>query len=420
MWLKGRHQLKFGYRLVDRRPSPFIHDNTRSAINFGTSFVNNPLTNSGGTGLAEVLLGYFNSASRGFLLEKPEFRVVEQATFVQDDFKVNNRLTVNAGLRYEIFSPPTEKNNRIANFDYQNYRHRLRRRKRHQPQREQEDAVRQPRAAPRHHLQAHDRMPRRSCAPASGSPISRALRGRQPQSPQRAVRDLAERQARNQSARLLARADDRRSLPADRPGQADGRRRSSSPPIRACRATATRTRPPYAEQWHLGIDRQLFSTLLLELEYAGSAAKHLVLCYNPNEVQPGPGSEASRRLLQPIAGVNNMLQCDPRNRSTYHAGTLKLQKRFSNGLQFLVSYTYGKSLDYGSSAASGGGAVGNGQTITNMDAWHGPSGFDVRHRAVISYVYELPFGTGRRWMTRVGRPFCRASSAAGSCRGSRR
>jgi hypothetical protein len=64
-----------------------------------------------------------------------------------------------------------------------------------------------------------------------------------------------------------------------------------------------------------------------------------------------------------------------------------------------VSYTYGKSLDYGGSAASGGGAVGNGQTITNIDAWHGPSGFDVRHRAVISYVYELPFGRGRHWLS---------------------
>ena len=89
-------------------------------------------------------------------------------------------------------------------------------------------------------------------------------------------------------------------------------------------------------------------------------------------------AQDSRRLLQPIASVNNMLQCDPRKRrSTYHAGTLRLQQRFTNGAQFLVSYTYGKSLDYGPSAASGGGAVGNGQTITNMDAWHGPSGFDV-------------------------------------------
>jgi hypothetical protein len=142
--------------------------------------------------------------------------------------------------------------------------------------------------------------------------------------------------------------------------------------------------------------------MLLEVEYVGSGQKHLTLCYNPNEVQPGPGTQDSRRLLQPIASVNNMLQCDPRNRSTYHAGTLRLQQRFTNGAQFLVSYTYGKSLDYGASAASGGGAVGNGQTITNMDAWHGPSGFDVRQRTSISYVYELPFGSGRRWMSGAG------------------
>ena len=98
-------------------------------------------------------------------------------------------------------------------------------------------------------------------------------------------------------------------------------------------------------------------TLLVEAEYVGSAGKHLTLCYNPNEVQPGPGSHQSRRLLQPVSNLSNMLQCDPRNRSTFHAGTLKVQQRFSKGLQFLVSYTYGKALDYGGAAASGGGAV---------------------------------------------------------------
>jgi hypothetical protein len=39
----------------------------------------------------------------------------------------------------------------------------------------------------------------------------------------------------------------------------------------------------------------------------------------------------------------------------------------------------------------------------NIDAWHGPSGFDVRHRTSISGVYDLPFGSGRRWMSRAGR-----------------
>ena len=401
IWLKARHQLKFGYRLVDRRPSPFIHDNTRSSINFGTSFVNNPLTNSGGTGLAEVLLGYFNTATRGFLLEKPEFRVIEHGMFVQDDFKVNSRLTVNAGLRYEIFQPPTEKNNRLANFDYENYV--IVYAGENGTSRSANKKTQYGNLAPRLGITYK--------LTDDGSTILRTGFGLTYFPTPYAAGNLNHlnvpfviSQNVNHETNPL---DFSRVRTIDNP----------FPPIVPVKPTTTaeliaanprvaghgyENETPYSEQWHLGIDRQLFGSMLLELEYAGSASKHMVLCYNPNEIQPGPGSEASRRLLQPIGGVTNMLQCDPRNRSTYHAGTLKLQKRFSDGLQFLVSYTWGKSLDYGSSAASGGGAVGNGQTITNMDAWHGPSGFDVRHRAVVSYVYELPFGTGRRYLSEAG------------------
>ena len=159
---------------------------------------------------------------------------------------------------------------------------------------------------------------------------------------------------------------------------------------------------PYAEQWHLGVERRVLTALAVEMTYAGSAGKHIIFCYNPNEVQPGIGSPESRRLIQPLNRLNNMLQCDPRNRSTYHSGQLKVTQRFRGGLQLLGSYTYGKSLDYGGSAASGAGAVGNPQTITNLAAGKGPSGFDVRHRAVISWVYELPWGPGRRWLDSGG------------------
>ena len=397
VWLKGRHQVKSGYRLVDRRPSPFIHDNTRSAINFGTSFVNNPVTNSGGTGLAAVLLGYFNNASRGFLLEKPEFRVIEHGTFIQDDFKVNNRLTVNAGLRYEIFMPPTEKNNRLANFDYQNFVIVY----------AGENGT--SRSANKK-TQFGDLAPRLGLTYKLTSDASTILRTgfgiTYFPSPYAAgnLNHLNVPFVISQNVQHETNPLDFSSVRTIA---------NPFPPIVPVKPTTTaeliaanprvsghsyENETAYAKQWHLGIDRQLFSMLLLEIEYAGSASEHLMLCYNPNEIQPGPGSQNSRRLLQTIASVTNMLQCDPRNSSTFHAGTLKLQKRFSDGYQFLVSYTYGKSLDYGASAASGGGAVGNGQTITNMDAWHGPSGFDVRHRAVISYVYELPFGSGRRWM----------------------
>ena len=253
VWLNGRHQWKFGYRLVDRRPSPLTHDNTRSAITFGTSFVNNPQTNSGGTGLAAVLLGYFNSASRGFLLNVPKFRVIEQSAFVQDDFKIGNRLTVNAGLRYEIFHPPTENDNRLANFDYQNFRMVYAGEDGTSRTANKKTQYRQPRAAPRHHLQADRQRLDHPAHRLRHHLLPEPVRRRQHQPHQRAVRDLTERVARDQPARLLTRPDDRRSVPADRAGAAAhdrGADRREPPRLgpqlrernRVCRAVAPRHR----------------------------------------------------------------------------------------------------------------------------------------------------------------------------------
>ena len=111
---------------------------------------------------------------------------------------------------------------------------------------------------------------------------------------------------------------------------------------------------------------------------------------------PGSAPNASRRLIQPLSNVANIIQCDPTNRSSYNSAQFKLLKRYAAGLQFLLSYTFGKSLDYAGSAASGGGAVGNAQSITLFDQSRGPSGYDVKHRFVLSYVWDLPFGEGHR------------------------
>ena len=346
--------------------------------------------------------------------------MIEHGTFMQDDFKVNDRLTVNAGLRYEIFMPPTEKNNRLANFDYQNYVivYAGENGTSRSANKKTQYGDLAPRLGLTYKLTSDASTILRTGFGITYFPSPYAAGNLNHLNVPFVISQNVQHETNplNYMARVRTIAD-------------------PFPPIVPVKPTTTaeliaanprvaghsyENETAYAEQWHLGIDRQLFAALLLEVGYVGSASKHMMLCYNPNEIQPGPGSQNSRRLLQPIASVNNMLQCDPRNRSTFHAGTLKLQKRFSNGYQFLVSYTYGKSLDYGASAASGGGAVGNGQTITDMDAWKGPSGFDTRHRAVISYVYELPFGSGRRLYGRLPARSCRASSAAGSCRGSRR
>ncbi|HEU4891598.1 MAG TPA: TonB-dependent receptor, partial [Vicinamibacterales bacterium] len=353
------------------------------------------------TGLAAVLLGYFNNASRGFLLDVPHFRVVEQGAFVQDDFKVNNRFTVNAGLRYEIFHPPTERNNRLANFDYQRFV--LVYAGENGTSRSANKKTQYLNFAPRlgltYGLTSDARTVLRTGFGITYFPSPYAAGNLNHLNVPFVISQNVQHETNPLDfSRVRTIADPFPAIVPVKP-TTTAELIAANPRVSG---HGYENETAYAQQWHLGIERQLLRAMLLEVEYVGSGQKHLTLCYNPNEVQPGPGTQDSRRLLQPIASVNNMLQCDPRNRSTYHAGTLRLQQRFTNGTQFLVSYTYGKSLDYGPSAASGGGAVGGGQTITNMDAWHGPSGFDVRHRTSISYVYELPFGSGRRWMSGAG------------------
>ena len=341
--------------------------------------------------------------ARGFLIEPYTLSVVEHGSFVQDDFKVNNRLTINAGVRHEIFMAPTEDENRLANYDAENYRLVY----------AGEDGTSRSANKKTHYLDFAPRLGLTFDLTGSGRTILRTGYGITYFPDPHAAGNLhglnvpfvvsqnvtAETNPLDMS---LVRTIDNPFPPIVlvKP-KTTAELIAANPRVQG---HSFENETPYAEQWHLGIEHQLSATMLVEVAYVGSAGKHLILCYNPNEIQPGPGSQASRRLLQPIATVSNMLQCDPRNRSTFNAGTLKLQHRFSDGLQFLVSYTYGKSLDYGGSAASGGGAVGNGQTITNIDAWHGPSGFDTRHRAVISYVYELPWGPGRKVAVRRFRP----------------
>jgi carboxypeptidase family protein/TonB-dependent receptor-like protein len=401
VWLTGRHQVKFGYRLVDRWPSPFTNTDTRGSINFGTSFVNNPVSNTGGTGMAAVLLGYFNSAARGFLLEPYTLRTQEHGAFVQDDFKLSSRLTVNAGLRYEIFGAETEEENRIVNFDLVGLR--LIYAGEDGASRSVNKKTRFNNFAPRigltYDLRGNGKTILRTGFGITYFPEQPSASNMIGQSVPYTISQNVNHETNPLDFSRVRTIDNPFPEVVPQKPRTTAELNAANPRVLG---HGFENETPYAEQWHLGIERQVWNAMVVDLSYVGSAGKHLVFCYNPNEIQPGPGSQASRRLLQPLSNVNTIVQCDPRNRSTYHAGMLRVEQRFANGVQFRVAYTYGKSLDYGGSAASGGGAVGNPQTVTNLRAGHGPSGFDVRHRAAMSWVWELPWGPGRKWLREGG------------------
>ena len=392
--VKGRHQLKYGYRFVWRTPSPLTHDNTRSNLNLGRNFVNNPVNNVGGTGLATLLLGFVNNGSRGFLERTYVLDVYEHGMFIQDDFKLRNNITVNAGLRYEIFTPGVEREDRLTNYDPVGERFIYA---------GQDGATRSankktqygnwaPRLGIAWDLSGNATTVLRTGYGITYFPMPHAAGNMIGlQVPYAISQNFSTETNPLNYSNLPTIANPFQPIQTVQP-RTTAELNAANPRVLG---HGFENETPYTQQWHLAIERALFSNYMVEVGYLGSKGTHLVVGYNPNEVQPGTGSQASRRLIPELNNISNMIQFDPRNRSTYHAGILKVQRRFSQGIQFLSSYTWAKSLDYGGSAASGGGQTGGPQTVTDLNAGKGPSGFDVRHRFVFSGVYELPFGPGK-------------------------
>lgn len=398
---RGRHQLKFGYRYVRRLVSPFTNTDTRSTLNFAKNFTNDPVTNTQGTGLATLLIGYPTSGSRGYLIEPYYLTTQEHALFVVDDWKVSSRLTLNIGLRYEVFTPDVEIRNRLTNFDIVGLKLVY----------AGEDGI--SRAAGKS-TDKNNFGPRFGFAWSALRSGKMVLRGGygisyfplQPSAsnflgqavPYTISQNFSTETNPTDYSRLVTIAQPFSAPVAVKP-KTTAELNAANPRVWG---HSFDNRTSYMQSWSLNIENELTQTLMWEIGYGGSRGLHVPFAYNPNEVQPGTGTQASRRLLQPLSGLTNITVMDPRNMSTYHSLQNKVIKRFADGLQFMFAYTYGKSLDYGGSPASGGGQTGSPQTVTNLKAGRGASGFDVKHRAVTSYVYELPFGPGKKFLAARG------------------
>jgi len=141
----------------------------------------------------------------------------------------------------------------------------------------------------------------------------------------------------------------------------------------------------YMHQWSFGMQRELWRSSALELQYLGSHSLHLDRSYyNNTPYLPGPGSIASRRPNQLFGQIRTINNDEIAN---YQGLSVVLRQRFSQGLQFLASYTWSHTLDV-STDSNGGGAP---MIPYNWRADYGNSNWDIRHRFVASYVYDIPF-----------------------------
>lgn len=146
-------------------------------------------------------------------------------------------------------------------------------------------------------------------------------------------------------------------------------------------------RTGYMIQQNLNIQRQLDQATVFEIGYAGSKGNHLNRSRDLNAVPLGPGSIASRR---PYPRFSTILQLEASASSVYHSLQLRLDRRFVAGTSVLGSYTWSKSLDDDSdiTGVSGGGQ----QNPYNLRDDKGNSVFDRTHRLSTAFLWELPVG----------------------------
>jgi hypothetical protein len=158
---------------------------------------------------------------------------------------------------------------------------------------------------------------------------------------------------------------------------------------------------PYIQTWYAALQRELPANLVLELGYTGNHSLRLPIVADYNQAFPNaPGQTLGIQARRPIQSFGPITWFNPGGQSNYNGMSVKLERRFSNGLYVLNSFTWSHAIGNSEQQLEThpGHAVANVQNIRNLAAERGPSSFDVRLINVTSFVYQLPFGRGRRWM----------------------
>jgi hypothetical protein len=398
-WSRGDHFFKFGGEML--RVQTQINDlnATIGRMNFENRFTNRAV--------GDLLLGLPSQ------LALTSYSVMDQSQtmqflFVQDDFKASSNLTLNLGLRYEYATPPFEKNDRLVNFD---------------PASGSEMRATDGSAFDRAliHPDRNNFAPRLGLAytPAArwvirgayGIFFSHTVRqGREGMlgfNPPFLVDNLLQTSVTGAAAvATAAPLTLRNGYPS---GLLDP---STLAPTIARRAQDPNQRTPYVQQYNVGVQYELVSDVILDVAYVGNKATGLPGFRNLNQraVISNPDGTQSAGA-RPYPAFGDIQWMENRVGSTYNSLQTKLEKRFTRGLSALVSYTWGEALTDGPDhiSTSGGGAGFDTGTFrepqdgNNLAAERGPAEFDVTHRFVASYIWELPFGHGRRFGANWGR-----------------
>jgi len=209
-----------------------------------------------------------------------------------------------------------------------------------------------------------------------------------------------------------------------------------------------RQRTPYIQQWNFTLERDLGRGTSLQASYVGTKGTRLIiqqyqvdtanavpqatldsarnayiatginpltaLVPNPfygiapaNNATIGGPTISALNLARPYPAYQAVTEFQQRlGSSSYNALQISMRHAFSNGLELGGNYVWSKSIDFGNAISVNSGNTGNGGgassfTVTNLALERSVSNSDIPHRAVIFYVYELPFGKGKQFFAKT-------------------
>ncbi|MFN0119859.1 MAG: TonB-dependent receptor domain-containing protein [Blastocatellia bacterium] len=421
-WVRRNHNLKFGGEVFWTHYDENNYNSPRGNFRFrGRAANTGSAVSSGPLSFADFLMGYANNVELGNVPKPSNFRNMQFSAYVQDDWNITPRLTLNLGLRYDLLGPLTEKNNRISNYvpqvnklicatadiepcvvdksypaaliknDYNNFGPRIGFAWR--PFRGDKTVVRG--GVGMFYSIGLLTLTRQQFA--TGYPFTNTVNYSIPTSPYNPL-------ALTLDTSLTA-------LPV-----AQG--------VNNPRGTAVDDPLGSVYQYNLTIERELTKDTAMEISYVGSAGRHLGRRYNINPLLINKDLFDPRRLETQIdyvipqirrlerAGIRtvgnvvlgDIVYQENSGTSNYNSGQLSLRRRARRGLIMQGTYAFSASFDTASFVDAGalGSAFQYPQDPDRLDLEHGLSDFDRRHRVTGSLVYDLPFGRGQKYFNKRG------------------